>query len=80
MDVTKFSQRLLLYSEAINTVFYFVKTADIFAFPTFPPVRKKNLFSQTANPEHSIGIKQSRHHISHNTKKCKEKIMRMQHH
>lgn len=48
-------KQLILY-------FIFVKTADIFAFPTFPLLEeKKTLLSQAAS------IKQSRHHISHNT-------------
>lgn len=68
MDVTKFSQILLLYSEAINTVFYFCEDSRYFCLSNVSPVRrKKNLLSQAANPELTIGIKQSHHHISHNT-------------
>lgn len=67
MDVTKFSQILLLYSEAINTVFYFCEDSRYFCLSNVSPVRKKTLLSQAANPECTTGINQSRHHISHNT-------------
>lgn len=67
--MTKFSQILLLYSEAINTVFYFCEDSRYFCLSNVSPVRwkKKPLLSQAANPERTIGVKQSHHHISHNT-------------
>lgn len=74
---TKFSQILLLYSEAINTVFYFLMTSQLFfPFPTFPPLDKR--LSQAANPERAIGIKESCHQISHNTTR-QIKELQMQH-
>lgn len=43
VDVTKFSQILLIYSEAIKTVFYFLKTSQVFS--NIFPIRQTALTS-----------------------------------
>lgn len=43
VDVTKFSQILLIYSEAINIVFYFLKTSQLFS--NIIPIRETALTS-----------------------------------
>lgn len=73
--VTKFSQILLICSEAINIVFFFFWRHHSY-FQTLAPLDK--LLWQAANPECTIGVKQSNHHISHNASR-QIKELQMQH-